>query len=150
MQKITDAKLNITAAENYSNVRQIVKLILESIEFSFGNGYRYALFNMYRDSKKTMAKWRECIEKETPSVYNIMTNMIEQFDGNDPDNCTTLIVPKETDACLIKIILETVGDLLTVGNMITLLSPNMDLEALQLKQLETGAAYMAQNSMISM
>lgn len=150
MQKITDAKLNITAAENYSNVRQIVKLILESIEFSFGNGYRYALFNMYRDSKKTMAKWRECIEKETPSVYNIMTNMIEQFDGNNPDNCTTLIVPKETDACLIKIILETVGDLLTVGNMITLLSPNMDLEALQLKQLETGAAYMAQNSMISM
>jgi hypothetical protein len=150
VEKIRDAKLNITAAENYENVRQIVKLILESIEFSFGNGYRYALFNMYRDSKKTMKKWRECIERETPSVYNIMTNLIEEFDGNDPDNCTTLIVPKETDACLIQIILETVGDLLTVGNMITLLSPNMDLEALQLKQLETGAAYMAQNSISTM
>ena len=148
VQKIVDAKLNITAAENYTNVRQIVKLILESIEYSFGNAYRYALFNMYRDSKKTMNKWRECIEKETPSVYNIMSNSIEEFNGSDSDNCTTLIVPKETDACLIRIILETVGDLLTVGNMITLMSPNMDLEALQLKQLETGAAYMAQNSIM--
>ena len=105
---------------------------------------------MYRDSKKTMNKWRECIEKEKPSVYNIMSNSIEEFNGLDCDSCTTLIVPKETDACLIRIILETVGDLLTVGNMITLLSPNLDLEALQLKQLETGAAYMANNSMMSM
>lgn len=150
IQKIVDAKLNITAAENYDNVQLISRLILESIEFSFGNGYRYALFNMYRDSKKTMYKWNECIDKEVPSVYNIMTNLIEEFDGNDPDNCTTLIVPKETDECLIKIIIETVGDLLTVGNMITLLSPNMDLEALQLRQLETGAAYMAQNSISTM
>ena len=149
LQKIVDAKLNITAAENYGNLRIIVKLILESIEFSFGNSYRYALYNMYRDSKKPMAKWRECVEKEIPSVYNIMTNNIEEFDGSDPDKCTTLIVPKETDACLIKIILETVGDLLTVGNMITLMSPNLDLEALQLKQLETGAAYMAQNSIMA-
>lgn len=149
IQKIIDAKVNITAAENYSNLRRIVRVILESIEFSFGNSYRYALYNMYRDPKKPMLKWRECVEKETPSVYNIMTNRIEEFNGSDPDNCTTLIVPKETDACLMRIIIETVGDLLTVGNMITLMSPNLDLEALQLKQLETGAAYMAQNSIMA-
>ena len=149
LQKIVDAKVNITAAENYSNLRTIVRVILESIEFSFGNSYRYALYNMYRDPKKPMLKWRECVEKETPSVYNIMTNRIEEFNGSDPDNCTTLIVPKETDACLMRIIIETVGDLLTVGNMITLMSPNLDLEALQLKQLETGAAYMAQNSIMA-
>lgn len=150
LNKIIDAKINITAAENFNNVRTIIRLILESIEYAFGNGYRYALFNMYRDAKKTMAKWMECVGKDKPSVYNIMTDNIEVFDGEDLDKCTTLIVPKETDSCLIKIIIETVGDLLTVGNMITLLSPNMDLEALQLKQLETGAAYMAQNSVGTM
>ena len=32
--------------------------------------------------------------------------------------------------------------------MISLMSPNIDLEALQYKQLETGAAYMASNSII--
>ena len=102
---------------------------------------------MYRDPEITMNKWRECVENETPAIYNIMSNKIENF-TNDPETCTTLIVPRETDIALLKIISETVGELINIGNMITLMPPTLDLEALQLEQLRTGAAYMASNSVI--
>ena len=103
---------------------------------------------MYRDPQVTMDKWESCVNREIPSVYNIMTDKIEEFDANDPDKCTSLIVPRLTDECLLNIIIENVGSLINVGNMISLMSPNMDLEALQYKQLETGAAYMASNSIM--
>lgn len=140
-------KVNITAAENMGSLREIVSSILEAIQFAFGAGYRYALYNMYRDANTTMCKWRECVDSSKPSIYNIMTNKIEEF-TNDPETCTTLIVPRETDVALLKIISETVGELINIGNMITLMPPTLDLEALQLEQLRTGAAYMASNSVI--
>lgn len=148
LDEINNLRINITAAENYNSLKDIVRVILEAIEFSFGNSYRYALYNMYRDPKKTMDKWHECITEKVPTVYNIMTNRNETFDSDDSDNCTTIIVPRLTDNYLLKIIIETIGELINVGNMISLMSPNLDLEALQIKQLETGAAYMASNSMI--
>ena len=147
LEIVANMKVNITAAENMGSLREIITAILEAIQFSFGGGYRYALYNMYRDPKKTMSKWLECVDREKPSIYNIMTNTIEEFDL-DPDKCTTLIVPRETDAALLKIICETISELINIGNMITLMPPTLDLEQLQLEQLKTGAAYMASNSVI--
>lgn len=148
IDNIANKKINITAAENYETLKQIVSSILESIEDSFGQAYRYALYNMYRDSKKAYEKWHECIDCKTPTIYNIMTNMNEEFDSNDVDKCTTIIVPKNTDKCLLTVIIETVGELINVGNMITLMSPGLDLEQLQIKQLESGAAYAASNTIM--
>jgi len=145
---INEIHINITAASNYDNLKNIIEVILSSIEFAFGNAYRYALYNMYRDSDKTMEVWQNCVNSKEPVVFNIMTNNLEHFDCNDVDKCTPLIVPKRTDECLLKIIIENVGSLINVGNMISLMSPNMDLEQLQIKQLESGAAYMATNSVI--
>lgn len=143
---IHDIRINITAAENYNTLREIVEVILESIKFAFGNAYRYALYNMYRDPIKTMSKWEECVSADEPTIYNIMSNINEKFDSNDVDKCTTLIVPKNTDECLMGIIVETVCELINIGNMISLMSPNLDVESIQQRQLETGAAYMASSS----
>lgn len=148
IETINNIHINITASSNYDSLKNIVEIILSAIQFAFGNAYRYALYNMYRDPQVTMDKWESCVSCEIPSVYNIMTDRIEEFDANDPDKCTSLIVPRLTDECLLNIIIENVGSLINVGNMISLMSPNMDLEALQYKQLETGAAYMASNSII--
>ena len=148
IETINNIHINITASSNYDSLKNIVEIILSAIQFAFGNAYRYALYNMYRDPQITMDKWESCVSCEIPSVYNIMTDRIEEFDANDPDKCTSLIVPRLTDECLLNIIIENVGSLINVGNMISLMSPNMDLEALQYKQLETGAAYMASNSII--
>lgn len=146
LDHIHNIKINITAAENFDTLREIVEVILESIKYAFGNAYRYALYNMYRDPIKTMAMWESCVDSEVPTIYNIMTNIKETFDSTDADKCTTLIVPKNTDEALMSIITETVGELINVGNMISLMSPNVDVEAIQQKQLETGAAYMASSS----
>ena len=50
-----------------------------------------------------------------------------------------------TDPCLMKIVTETVCEMINIGNMISLVSPNFDLETLQYEQLKSGAAYMANN-----
>ena len=146
LEHIHNIRINITAAENFNTLREIVEVILEAINFAFGNAYRYALFNMYRDPIKTMAKWEECVFDDEPTIYNIMTNINEKFDSNNVDECTTLIVPKNTDECLMSIIVETVCELININNMITLSSPNLDVEAIQQRQLETGAAYMASSA----
>lgn len=146
IDNIASKRINITAAQNYETLKQIVSAILESIEDAFGQAYRYALYNMYRDPKKAYDKWQECINSDTPTIYNIMSNLDETFDNTDIDKCTTIIVPKDTDKCLLTVIIETVGELINVGNMITLMSPGLDLEQLQLKQLESGAAYAASNT----
>ena len=143
VDNINNTRINITAAENFESLREIVSIILESIEFAFGNSYRYALYNMYRDSRKTMDKWQECLNCTTPTIYNIMTNKNEVFNGDNVDECTTIIVPKLTDQFLLGVIVETVGELINVGNMISLMSPSMDLEKLQYEQLASGAAYAA-------
>lgn len=148
LDRIADAQVNITAAENYDNVESIVRSILEAIRDSFGQAYRYALYNMYRDSEKAFKKWEECVNEITPSIYNIMTNRIEKFDSDDVDKCTTIIVPKNTDVCLLTVVLETVCELINMGNMITVVSPGLDLEQLWLKQMESGAIYAAQNSIM--
>lgn len=142
LDDIYKIKINITAAENFDNLKHIVEVILEAIEFAFGNAYRYALYNMYRDSTKAFKKWEECITSDSPVIYNIMSNQMEPFNCLDSEKCTTLIVPRNTDKCLLNIITETVSDLINVGNMITLFSPNIDVEEIQRRQLETGAAYM--------
>lgn len=146
LNDINNIKVNITAAENYDSLREIVGIILEAILYSFGNAYRYALYNMYRDPVKTMNKWNEVIQSETPTIYNIMSNLNEEFDAKDPEKCTTILVPRNTDSALLKIIIETVGELINIGNMTTLMPPNVDVEAIQLRQLETGATYMASAS----
>lgn len=148
MDVIESSSINITAAENKDDVEDIVRTILEAIRDSFGQAYRYALYNMYRDSHKAFDKWSECVSQTIPSIYNIMTNSIERFDCNDVDKCTTIIVPRNTDVCLLTVVIETVCELINMGNMITIVSPGMDLEALQLKQMETGAIYAAQNSIM--
>lgn len=147
LDDISNIKINITAAENVVTLRNIVELILEAIGFSFGSAYRYALYNMYRDSEQTIEKWKACIDRPRPCIYNIMTNEIEDFDSTNPDICTTIIVPRMTDPCLLKIVTETVCELINIGNMISLVSPNFDLETLQYEQLKSGAAYMAANKM---
>ena len=101
---------------------------------------------MYRDSKIAMNKWKECVQREDPTIYNIMTNMDEKFDPDSVESSTSIMVPRNTDAALLRVIIESVGELINVGNMISLMPPNVDVEALQLKQLETGAAYMASAS----
>lgn len=148
LDRIAEVRINITAAENYSNVEDIIRSILEAIRDSFGQAYRYALYNMYRDAKKAYDKWDECVSQTIPSVYNIMTNNIEEFDAEDVDRCTNIIVPKNTDTCLLTIVIETVCELINMGNMITLLSPGLDLEDLQIKQMESGAIYAANNSVM--
>lgn len=148
LDKISDSQVNITAAENYDDVESIVRSILEAIRDSFGQAYRYALYNMYRDSEKAYNKWSECVSEVIPSIYNIMTNRIEKFDCDNVDECTTIIVPRNTDVCLLTVVLETVCELINMGNMITIVSPGLDLEALQLKQMESGAIYAAQNSVM--
>lgn len=148
MTIISNTNVNITAAENKDDVESIVRTILEAIRDSFGQAYRYALYNMYRDSKKAFDKWEECVEEVVPSVYNIMTNKIERFDCDNVEGCTTIIVPRNTDVCLLTVVMETVCELINMGNMITIVSPGMDLEALQLKQMESGAIYAAQNSIM--
>lgn len=150
LDKIADSQVNITAAENYDNVESIVRSILESIRDSFGQAYRYALYNMYRDADKAFKKWEECVNEIVPSIYNIMTNKIEKFDADDVDKCTTIIVPKNTDVCLLTVVLETVCELINMGNMITIVSPGLDLEQLYVKQMESGAIYAAGNSIMKM
>lgn len=146
LDDIYSVKINITAAQNFNSLREIVSIILQSIQYSFGNAYRYALYNMYRDPKVAMEKWMSCIKREDPTIYNIMTNMDEVFYENDVVNSTSIIVPRNTDSALLRVIVESVGELINVGNMISLMPPNVDVEALQLKQLETGAAYMASSA----
>lgn len=148
LDKIADSQVNITAAENYDNVESIVRSILEALRDSFGQAYRYALYNMYRDPEKAYSKWDECVSETIPSIYNIMTNRIERFDPDDVDKCTTIIVPRNTDVCLLTVVLETVCELINMGNMITIVSPGLDLEALQIKQMESGAIYAANNSVM--
>lgn len=148
LNKINEIHTNITAASNYDSLKNIIEVIYESYEFAFGNAYRYALYNMYRDPATTMTKWLEVVSIKDPSVFNIMSNSIEKFDSQDADKCTTLIVPRRTDECLLRIITENVGSLINVGNMISLMSPAMDLEQLQYDQLRYGAAYMQNNSII--
>ena len=143
LEDIYNVKINITAAQNFTSLREIVSIILQAIQYSFGNAYRYALYNMYRDSKVAMDKWKECVQREDPTIYNIMTNMDETFNCDSVESSTSIIVPRKTDAALLRVIIESVGELINVGNMISLMPPNVDVEALQLKQLETGAAYMA-------
>lgn len=150
MDKIIDSQVNITAAENRENVESIVRSILEAIRDSFGQAYRYALYNMYRDPEKAYKKWEECVSETIPSIYNIMTNRIEKFDSTDVDKCTTIIVPKNTDICLLTVVIETVCELINMGNMITIVSPGLDLEQLQLKQMESGAIYAAGNSVMKL
>ena len=147
LKTIESVRINITAAENYSSLKDIIGLILDSIRYAYGNAYRYALYNMYRTSEQCMETWTRCVESERPTIYNIMTNCDETFDSEDPDKCTTIIVPKNTDICLLHIVTETVSELINIGNMITVMSPGIDLESLQLKQLASGAAYMASSSM---
>jgi chaperonin GroEL (HSP60 family) len=147
IEKINSTKINITAAENFDRLSVIVESILSAIEYSFGQAYRYALYNMYRDPDKAFKKWEYCINsKDFPIIYNIMTNKEESFEPYDVDNCTTIIVPKDTDKCLLMVVVETVCSLINIGNMITLMSPGLDLEALQIKQLESGAAYQRANT----
>lgn len=146
IEDIYKVKINITAAQNFTSLREIVSIIVQAIQYSFGNAYRYALYNMYRDSKIAMNKWKECVQREDPTIYNIMTNMDEKFDPDSVDSSTSIMVPRNTDAALLRVIIESVGELINVGNMISLMPPNVDVEALQLKQLETGAAYMASAS----
>lgn len=146
IEDIYNVKINITAAQNFTSLREIVSIILQAIQYSFGNAYRYALYNMYRDSKIAMEKWVSCIKRDRPTIYNIMTNMDEVFDSTSPSNSTSIMVPRNTDSALLRVIIESVGELINVGNMISLMPPNVDVEALQLKQLETGAAYMASAS----
>lgn len=142
MEDIGNIRINITAAENVGSLKGIVSIILEAIGFSFGNAYRYALYNMYRDKEKAVNKWKECVERPRPCIYNIMTNSIEEFNSDLPDDCTTILVPRNTDPCLLKIVIETVSEMINIGNMISLVSPNFDLETLQYEQLKSGAAYM--------
>ena len=146
IEDIYKVKINITAAQNFTSLREIVSIIVQAIQYSFGNAYRYALYNMYRDSKIAMNKWKECVQREDPTIYNIMTNMDEKFDPDSVESSTSIMVPRNTDAALLRVIIESVGELINVGNMISLMPPNVDVEALQLKQLETGAAYMASAS----
>lgn len=146
IEDIYKVKINITAAQNFTSLREIVSIIVQAIQYSFGNAYRYALYNMYRDSKIAMDKWKECVHREDPTIYNIMTNMDEKFDPDSVESSTSIMVPRNTDAALLRVIIESVGELINVGNMISLMPPNVDVEALQLKQLETGAAYMASAS----
>lgn len=146
IEDIYKVKINITAAQNFTSLREIVSIIVQAIQYSFGNAYRYALYNMYRDSKIAMDKWKECVQREDPTIYNIMTNMDEKFDPDSVESSTSIMVPRNTDAALLRVIIESVGELINVGNMISLMPPNVDVEALQLKQLETGAAYMASAS----
>lgn len=146
IEDIYKVKINITAAQNFTSLREIVSIIVQAIQYSFGNAYRYALYNMYRDSKIAMNKWKECVQREEPTIYNIMTNMDEKFDSDSVESSTSIMVPRNTDAALLRVIIESVGELINVGNMISLMPPNVDVEALQLKQLETGAAYMASAS----
>lgn len=146
IEDIYKVKINITAAQNFTSLREIVSIIVQAIQYSFGNAYRYALYNMYRDSKIAMNKWKECVQREEPTIYNIMTNMDEKFDPDSVESSTSIMVPRNTDAALLRVIIESVGELINVGNMISLMPPNVDVEALQLKQLETGAAYMASAS----
>ena len=150
IDRIAEIRINITAAENYDRLSDIVGAILEAIRYSFGQAYRYALYNMYRDSEKSFKKWEKSVEYVTPTIYNIMTNIEEQFDANDVDKCTSIIVPRNTDMYLMSVIIENVCSLLNIGNMITLVSPSLDLEALQLRQMETGAIYAATNSISRM
>lgn len=147
LNTIGNVRINITAAENFNTLKDIIELILESIKYSFGNAYRYALYNMYRDPEQCMKTWTRCLKSEVPTIYNIMTNADETFDSSDSQKCTTIIVPKNTDICLLHIVTETVSELINIGNMITVMSPGIDLETLQLKQLASGAAYMASSSM---
>ena len=146
IEDIYNVRINITAAQNFDKLREIVSIIVQAIQYSFGNAYRYALYNMYRDPKVAMDKWLSCIKRERPTIYNIMTNKDEVFDPDDIDGSTSIMVPRNTDAALLRVIVETVGELINVGNMISLMPPNVDVEALQLKQLETGAAYMASSA----
>lgn len=150
MEDIGKIRINITAAENIGTLRGIISIILEAIGFSFGSAYRYALYNMYRDPEKAVETWKECVNRPRPCIYNIMTNMIEEFDSELPDECTTIIVPRMTDPCLLKIVTETVSEMINIGNMISLVSPNFDLETLQYEQLKSGAAYMAQSNPMGM
>lgn len=145
---INSVHINITAASNYDTVRNIITIIYESIAFAFGNAYRYALYNMYRNPEDAMTKWETVVSKKVPTVFNIMTNQDEEFNSSDCDKCTSIIVPRKTDECLLKIIIENVSSLINVGNMISLMSPEMDLEKLQYEQLASGAAYAAQNSIM--
>lgn len=143
---IYNVKINITAAQNFDRLREIVSIIVQAIQYSFGNAYRYALYNMYRDPVIAMDKWTSCIKRERPTIYNIMSNRDEVFDVNDIEGSTSIMVPRNTDSALLRVIVESVGELINVGNMISLMPPNVDVEALQLKQLETGAAYMASSA----
>lgn len=146
MEEIAKIRINITAAENQNTLRGIVSVILEAIGFSFGSAYRYALYNMYRDKDKAIQMWQDCIDRPRPCIYNIMTNTIEEFNPEISDDCTTIIVPRMTDPCLLKIVTETVSEMINIGNMISLVSPNFDLETLQYEQLKSGAAYMMQGA----
>jgi chaperonin GroEL (HSP60 family) len=133
---INNTPINITAAENYDTLRNIVTVILETIKFSFGSAYRYALYNMYRNPSTALATWEHCVKSKEPIIYNIMTNVYEKFNDSDPKECTQLIVPRNTDTLLMGIITESVGQLINIGNMITLARPNLDFEAIQDERLK--------------
>lgn len=141
IDSIGNKRINISAAAKLDKLSEIVEIVLQSIEYSFGQAYRYALYNMYRNEDEAIKMWSDCVESEEPTIYNIMTNEKERFNPKDVNLCTKIIVPKNTDECLLYVIVETVCSLINIENMITLMAPNMDVEQLHLKQLETGAAY---------
>jgi hypothetical protein len=100
---------------------------------------------MWRKSERAFDKWNECVEHEVPSIYNIMSNNIEEFNSSDVEKSTTIMVPRNTDAYLLNIVIERVTSLINIGNMVTVVSPGLDLEAIQIEQMKNGSIFAANN-----
>ena len=145
LNEIAETRINITAGENADYIKDVIYAVLNSIQYSFGQAYRYALYNMWRKSERAFDKWNECVEHETPSIYNIMSNDIEEFNSSDVEKSTTIMVPRNTDAYLLNIVIERVTSLINIGNMVTVVSPGLDLEAIQIEQMKNGSIFAANN-----
>lgn len=105
-----------TIEERDTSIYKIVESTLDSIFEAFKASYKLSLENAFRDKDITERLYNECINKEKPYNYNIITGEYKSLDlENIESNCSSLLVPINTDAEIMKVTFSTLIELITVG-----------------------------------
>ena len=135
-KKLIDKKLNIipmlpeTPIEDRDkSIYEIVESVLDSIFESFKASYLLSLENAFRDKEIINKLYEGCINSEKPQNYNILTGEYRSLDLQDvEEKCSSLLVPLNTDAELMKVIFSTLIELITVGAGLAYFSKNVSFE----------------------
>lgn len=139
-EKITNSliekKLNIvprlpetTIEDRNKSIYNIVESVLDSIFKAFQASYMLSLENAFRDKDLIQKLYEPCITGEKVQNYNILTGEYRSLDlENVEEKCSSLLVPINTDAELMKVVFTTLIELITVGAGLGFYPKNVSFE----------------------